>query len=227
MDRNRITAARAHGIIKLLKQITSEGDEFVVSDMNNPNLYLKAETAFSRPFELEVLLTKAPAWMEPAFVSIDEFLPLPIQEFKINPREDNRLVGEQGTVINIPAFTLQMKNGSTPAEMTVELKEVYGSGQLVQANLHTASGGKMLRSGGTIHIDASTNGNPAQVANGKHLDLEFPHGDEVAESMEVFNGRVDRSGNFDWVPKAGIVQLESRVREEFYINDVKVSKEEY
>ena len=80
MDRNRITAARAHGIIKLLKQITSEGDEFVVSDMNNPNLYLKAETAFSRPFELEVLLTKAPAWMEPAFVSIDEFLPLPIQE---------------------------------------------------------------------------------------------------------------------------------------------------
>jgi hypothetical protein len=227
MDRNRITAARAHGIIKLLKQITSEGDEFVVSDMNNPNLYLQAEAAFSRPFELEVFLTKAPAWMEPTFVSIDEFLPLPIQEFKINPREDNRLVGEQGTVINIPAFTLQLKNGSTPAEMTVELKEVYGGGQLVQANLHTASGGKMLRSGGTIHIDAATNGNPAQVANGKHLDLEFPHGDEVAESMEVFNGRVDRSGNFDWVPKAGIVQLESRVREEFYINDVKVSKEEY
>ena len=227
MEKNRITAARAHSIIKLLKQITTDGDEFIVSDMNNPSLHLQAELAAKRPFELEVLLTKGPSWIEPAFVSIDEFLPLPVQEFIIDPREDNRLVGEQGTVINIPAFTLQLKNGSTPAEMMVELKEVYGGGQLVQANLHTASGGKMLRSGGTIHIDASTNGKPAEVANGKHLDLEFPHGETVTENMEVFNGRVDRSGNFDWVPKAGIVQLESRVREEFYINDVKVGKEEY
>ena len=227
MDRNRITAARAHSILKLLKTVVSEGDEFIVSDVSNPYLHLQAELASKRPFELEILLTKGPEWIEPAFTSIDDFLPLPVQTFTINPREDNRLEGEQGTVINIPAFTLQLQNGSTPSEMTVELKEVYGGGQLVQANLHTASGGKMLRSGGTIHIDASTNGKPAQVANGKHLDLEFPHGEEVAENMEVFNGRVDRSGNFDWVPKAGIVQLESRVREEFYINDVKVSKEEY
>ena len=227
MDQNRITAARAHSILRLLKQITSEGDEFVVSDVNNPNLFLDAESASRRPFELEVLLTKGPAWIEPAFTSIDEFLPLPVQTFTINPREDSRLIGEQGTIINIPAFTLQLRNGTTPAEMTVELKEVYGGGQLVQANLHTASGGRMLRSGGTIHIDANTNGKPAMVASGKHLDLEFPHGEEVAENMEVFNGRVDRSGNFDWVPKTGIVQLESRVREEFYINDVKVSKEEY
>ena len=227
MEKNRITAARAHSILKLLKTIASEGDEFIVSDVSNPYLHLEAELASKRPFELEVLLTKAPAWIEPAFTSIDEFLPLPVQTFTINPREDSRLVGEQGTVINIPAFTLQLQNGSTPSEMTVELKEVYGGGQLVQANLHTASGGRMLRSGGTIHIDASTNGKPAQVASGKHLDLEFPHGEEVAENMEVFNGRVDRSGNFDWIPKAGIVQLESRVREVFYINDVKVSKEEY
>lgn len=227
MEKNRITAARAHSILKLLKTIASEGDEFIVSDVSNPYLHLEAELASKRPFELEVLLSKAPAWIEPAFTSIDEFLPLPVQTFTINPREDSRLVGEQGTVINIPAYTLQLQNGSTPSEMTVELKEVYGGGQLVQANLHTASGGRMLRSGGTIHLDASTNGKPAQVASGKHLDLEFPHGEEVTENMEVFNGRIDRSGNFDWIPKAGIVQLESRVLEEFYINDVKVSKEEY
>ena len=85
----------------------------------------------------------------------------------------------------------------------------------------------MLRSGGTIKIDASTNGKPAQVASGKKLDLEFPHGDELAENMEVFNGRIDRNGNFDWVPKQTSIQRESRVREEFYINDKKVSKEEY
>ena len=227
MDPNRITAARAHSILKLLNQITSETDEFIVSDMSNPYFQLQVEFASKRPFELEVLLTKDPSWVEPVFTRIDQFLPLPVQIFTINPREDNRLVGEQGTVINIPAFTLQLKNGSTPDEMTVELKEIYGGGQLVQANLHTASGGRMLRSGGTIHIDAATNGKPAQIAKDKHLDLEFPHGDEVVDNMEVFNGRVNRSGNFDWIPKAGIMQLESRILEEFYINDVKVSKEEY
>jgi|GEM_PF-902488 len=227
MDQNRITAARAHSILKLLNQITSETDEFIVSDMSNPYFQLQVEFASKRPFELEVLLTKGPSWVEPVFTRIDQFLPLPVQIFTINPREDNRLVGEQGTVINIPAFTLQLKNGSTPDEMTVELKEIYGGGQLVQANLHTASGGRMLRSGGTIHIDAATNGKPAQIAKDKHLDLEFPHGDEVVDNMEVFNGRVNRSGNFDWIPKAGIMQLESRILEEFYINDVKVSKEEY
>lgn len=225
--KNRITAARAHSILRLLKTVASEGDEFIVSDANAPNLQLQLELACKRPFELEVVLTKAAGWIEPSFTSIDNYLPLPVQTFTINPREDNRLVGVQGTVINIPSYTLELKNGSVPAEMNVELTEVYGGGQLVQANLHTASGGRMLRSGGTIHIDASTNGKPAQVAKGKHLDLEFPHGEEVAENMEVFNGRIDRNGNFDWVPKRATVKRESRVREEFYINDIKVTKEEY
>ncbi|MFT5311077.1 MAG: hypothetical protein ACI8VL_001990, partial [Bacteroidia bacterium] len=190
LDKNRITTARAHSIIKLLKQITSEEDRYEIVDVTNPYQPQEMDVSANRPFELEVILTKGQGWIEPLFTSIDEFLPLPVQTFTINPREDNRLVGKQGTVINIPAFTLQLKNGSVPSEMTVELKEVYGGGQIVQANLHTASGGKMLRSGGTIHIDASTNGKPAQVADDKKLDLEFPHGDDVAENMEVFNGRV-------------------------------------
>ena len=227
LDKNRITTARAHSIIKLLKQITSEEDRYEIVDVTNPYQPQEMDVSANRPFELEVILTKGQGWVEPLFTSIDELLPLPVQTFTINPREDNRLVGKQGTVINIPAFTLQLKNGSVPSEMTVELKEVYGGGQIVQANLHTASGGKMLRSGGTIHIDASTNGKPAQVADDKNLDLEFPHGDDVAENMKVFNGRVDRGGNFDWIPKNGIVQRESQVREAFYINDIGVSKEEY
>jgi hypothetical protein len=226
-EKNKITAARAHSIIKLLKTIASENDTILIVDVTDPFQHKDIDLSAAKPFELEVLLTKAAAWQAPQFTSIDEFIPLSVQTFNINPQEDNRLVGQQGTVINIPAYTLALLNGSVPSEMTVKLTEVYGNGQVVQANLHTASGGRMLRSGGTIHIDANTNGKPAQVARGKHLDLEFPHGDEVAENMEVFNGRVDRSGNFDWVPKAGIVQLETRVREEFYINDVKVSKEEY
>ena len=226
-EKNRITAERAHNIIKLLGQIASENDVFEIVDVTNPFGKQEVDLAANKPFALEILLTKAQGWIEPLFTSIDEFLPIPVQTFSINPREDSRLVGEQGTVITIPAFTLELKNGSVPDQMTVELKEVYGGGQLVQANLHTASGGRMLRSGGTIHLNANTNGKPAQVTNGKQLELEFPHGEDVAENMEIFNGRVDRAGNFDWVQNGLVIEREAQVRETFYINEQKVTKEEY
>ncbi|MCF8277123.1 MAG: hypothetical protein K9J17_10335 [Flavobacteriales bacterium] len=227
MEKNRITAARAHNIIKLLKQISNEDDVFVIQDISNPYLHLEAELASRRPFELEVILTKSQGKQAPIFTRIDDFLPLPVQTFTINPREDNRLVGNQGTVVNIAAFTLELKNGSVPSEMTVELKEVYGGGQLIQANLHTASSGRMLQSGGTIHIDANTNGKPAQVASGKSLELEFPHGDgEPSEAMEVFNGRIDRAGNFDWVQQGKNITV-MEMKETFYINGKEVTGEEY
>ncbi|TNF29552.1 MAG: hypothetical protein EP314_02580 [Bacteroidetes bacterium] len=226
MEKNRINAARANNIKNLLKSIGNEKDVILIQDMSNPYNPKPLDILSTKPWELEILLTKAPAWQEPKFTSIDAFLPLPVQTFTINPQEDNRLVGEQGTVINIPAYTLALLNGSVPSEMTVELTEVYGNGQIVQANLHTCSGGRMLNSGGTIHLDAHANGKQARVATGKELELEFPHGETVSEKMEVFNGRFDRQGNFDWIPEMKTVRV-SETRETFYINDVQVSKEEY
>jgi len=227
VEKNEINYQRCNSIIETLKSIGKETDSVQVVDASNPFLARPADGIGSSLLVLEVLLTKAPAWVEPKFTSIDAFLPLPVQSFTINPREDNRLVGAQGTVVNIPAFTLALANGSVPHEMTVELTEVYGNGQIVQASLHTASGGKMLQSGGTIHIDANTNGQKAHVAQGKELDLEFPHGfGEPYSDMEVFNGRIDRKGNFDWVA-AGQDQTITTVKESFYINDKQVSQEEY
>ncbi|MCF8461669.1 MAG: hypothetical protein K9G46_13180 [Flavobacteriales bacterium] len=226
-DKNRITSERANNIAALLKQLGSDKDQIEIIDVTDPYLTKPSELTSSKPFLLEVVLTKAQGWVAPAFTSIDEFLPLPVQTFNINPREDNRLVGQHGTVINIPAFTLELKTGTVPSTMIVELKEVYGGGTIVQANLHTQSGGRMLQTGGTLHIDAKTNGSQAQVATGKSLDFEFPHGNEMSEEgMEMFNGRVDRNGKFDWLPKRGKT-YEMVTKEKFYINEIEVSQEEY
>jgi len=226
-EKNRITAARAHSIVKLLKTITSEKDTFIIVDVTNPYQHKAMDVAAGKPFDLEVLLTKAPAWIEPEFTSIDEYLPMPVQTFQINPREDNRLVGEQGTVINIPANTLALGGGNVPPQMTVELKEVYGAGQILNADLHTMSGGEMLETGGTIHLAASTGGQQAHVQNGSAIDLEFPKAEPGDDEMQIFNGRVDRSGNFDWVDNGFVVERVPIVTEKFYINDKLVSKEAY
>lgn len=227
-EKNQINSKRANSIVSFLHQLGTEKDKVEVEDVSNAFHINTSDVTTPKILVLEVLLTKAPGWIEPAFTSIDEFLPLPVQTFTINPREDNRLVGDQGTVINIPAFTLELRNGIVPSEMNVELTEVYGNGQIVQADLHTASGGRMLQSGGTIHLAANTNGKEAQVAQGKSLELEFPYGeDEPSENMEVFNGRVDRNGNFDWVQNGLMIERVPVVRETFYINEKPVSKEEY
>ncbi len=226
-EKNRINSERANSIINLLRTIGSEDDEFLIQDMTNPYRPKPMDMASSQPFQLEVLLTKAAAWVEPEFTSIDEYLPMPVQRFQINPREDNRLVGEQGTVINIPANTLALKHGNVPIQMTVELKEVYGAGQILNADLHTMSGGDMLETGGTIHLAANTGGSPAHIQNGSAIDLEFPKTEPDEDEMQIFNGRVDRNGNFDWVDKGLVIERVPIVREKFYINNKLVSKEEY
>lgn len=227
MEKNRITAERANSIVALLKTIGSEDDNYLIQDVSNPYRPKPLDINSDKPWELEVLLTKAAGWVEPTFTSIDEYLPMPVQTFNINPREDNRLVGVQGTVINIPANTLALKHGNVPSQMTVELKEVYGAGQIINADLHTSSGGEMLETGGTIHLDAHTGNEKAHIAQGQAIDLEFPKNGTDKEGMQVFNGRVDRSGNFDWVDFGLVVERVATVREKFYINGELVSKEEY
>jgi hypothetical protein len=85
----------------------------------------------------------------------------------------------------------------------------------------------MLETGGTIHLNAHTNGSKARVANGQAIDLEFPKNGTNADGMQLFNGRVDRSGNFDWVDNGPVVERVPIVREKFYINEQEVTKEEY
>ena len=226
MEKNRINSERANNIVELLKRIGSDEDEIEIADVTNPYQPKPFDSGSNKPFELEVILTKAVGWVEPVFTSIDEYLPIPVQTFNIDPRVDNRLVGEKGTVINIPGNTLQLRNGTVPAQMTVELKEVYGGGTIVNANLHTNSGGKMLETGGTIHLDAHTNGSKAKVAYGEEIDLEFPgREDKKSEDMQLFKGQKDRNGNFDWIPRRRIQERTERSR--YFINDKAVSKAVY
>lgn len=226
-EKNRITSERANNIVALLKKISAVDDAFEIVDVTNPYRSKPLDMAATEPFELEVLLTKVAAWVAPKFTSIDDYLPMPVQTFLIDPREDNRLVGEQGTVINIPANTLALKRGNVPVQMTVELKEVYGAGQIINADLHTASNGQMLETGGTVHLAANTGGSPAHISNGQAIDLEFPKDESEENEMQLFNGRVDRGGNFDWIEKGLVIERIPIVREKFYINEKEVSKEEY
>lgn len=228
LEKNEIDITRAMRIASALKGIASPNDRIEMVDMTDGHAAKALDPHRRDRMTVEVLLKKAPAYVPPSFTPMEAFLPLPEQHFVIDPRQYNRLEGDHGTVVHIPAHALQLANGSVPERMNVSMVEVYDKGDFIRAGLHTASDGRMLRSGGSVRLTADAGGRAAQVAPGKELDLEFPHsGNEPASNMETFNGRVDRNGNFDWVRRGDRVERTMSVREEFFINGQEVSKQEY
>jgi len=212
-ERNMITTGRATNIAKLLTDLGATDEQIEIVD-------LSARTV---PTELVLEVVVSKTSRMPEFATLSEYMPLPVQFFEIDPRKDNLITGEQGTVIHIPAKTLCAANGQVPPQMQIELTEVYGQGTIIQADLHTQSGGRMLETAGTVLLEAFTDGRQARVAQGKEFEVRFAK-EEDGEPMETFVGRTDRNGRFDWVPR---YTGTTTYREEFYLNGKQISKEEY
>jgi hypothetical protein len=226
-QRNELSMARAHSIVNLLEANGAETDQIQVTDRYEKYGWPKGSEDAVHEMALQVEVTKGRPWVAPVLTSIDDYLPLPVQKFTIDPRKDQVITGQQGTEITIPANTLHCKDGSRTATMNMELTEVYGRNQLVNADLHTASNGRMLESGGTVLLEAFCGSSPAAVSPGKDISLSFPNEGEAKEGMETFIGETDRYGNFNWQQDRSGSYGGITYRDSYYINDKKVSKEEY
>jgi hypothetical protein len=228
LERNRLSNDRANSLVNLLEALGAEPDHIKVSDRYREFGWPRGEAGAGHEVALQVEVQKGETWTPPRITAINNYLPLPVQTFSIDPRKDAQIVGALGTVIDIPANTLRCTDGSIPPRMDMELTEVYGRDMLVNAGIHTVSDGRMLESGGTVLLEAHCRNCLGVVAPGKTIDLSFPNGGEAKEGMETFIGRRDRNGNFNWEQDRGVRSGgSSEVRERYYINDVEVSREEY
>ncbi len=228
VSRNRLSNDRANSLVNLLEALGADPDQIKVSDRYKEFGWPKGDGAGVHELALQVAVTKGPGYTAPRITSIAEYLPLPVQRFQIDPRKDERIIGEEGTVIDIPANTLRCTDGTVPPRMDMELTEVYGRDRLVNANIHTASNGRLLESGGTVLLEAKCRNCQGVVAPGKSIDLRFPYDGDALEGMETFIGRVDRNGNFNWEQDRGSRNGgRSEARYKYYINNKQVSQEEY
>jgi hypothetical protein len=226
-ERNQLSLNRANSIVELLINQGADVTQVIVSDRYEKYGWASQDSMTSHEMALQVELTKGSGWIAPEVTSISDYLPLPIQKFEIDPRKDQIIKGKQGTEISIAANTLRCMDGTIPASMSMELTEVYGQNQLVNADLHTASNGRMLESGGTILLEGSCGIKPAVITKGKSIDIKFPTHGEAKDGMETFIGSRDRNGNFNWNQELRTVNGGTTYRERYYINDKQVTKEEY
>lgn len=227
IGRNRLSTDRANSLVNLLEALGAEPDHIKVSDRYKEFGWSKGDGGGLHEMALQVEVQKGDAWVAPRIMAINDYLPLPVQTFAIDPRKDAQIVGALGTVINIPANTLRCTDGSIPPRMDMELTEVYGRDMLVNAGIHTVSNGRMLESGGTVLLEAHCRNCPGTVVPGKTIDLSFPRDGEAKEGMETFIGRKDRAGNFNWERDGRSANGGSETRYRYYINDREVSREAF
>lgn len=120
----------------------------------------------------------------------------PSQTFTINAQSAHTLKGNNGTVIKIKANSFVDKNGNVvQGDVNLEVKEIYGKGDMISSNAHTVSNDMILESGGEMYMDASRNGEPLMLANDKPIQVEMPtngNGD-----MQLFYGRPDQN-SINW-----------------------------
>lgn len=111
------------------------------------------------------------------------------------------LIGEEGTELLIPADAFVHADGSpVTSEVEIRLTEVANKQELILSNLPTQSNGRMLVSGGVIHIEALAEGKKVKLAPGKSVLVNFPGG--YIPDMQLFKGEYDVAGTMNWVPMA-------------------------
>lgn len=119
------------------------------------------------------------------------------------------MIGEEGTEILIPADAFVHEDGSpVTTEVEIRLTEVANKQELLLSNLPTQSNGRMLVSGGVIHVEALADGKKVRLAPGKSMLVNFPGG--YIADMQLFKGQYDASGTMNWVPMSESVGSQNR-----------------
>ncbi|MBI1226990.1 MAG: hypothetical protein GC192_17295 [Bacteroidetes bacterium] len=138
--------------------------------------------------------------------------PLP-QNFKIDPTEDNQITGKKGTAVFIPANVFRFEDGSVPTgEVQVELQESYTLTEMIGAGLHTMSDDRALETAGMIYVNATADGKPLKVQDGKAFVVSFPKNQQT-EEMDLFYSLALEDSVETWVPDYEMFEVETRLAE--------------
>lgn len=116
---------------------------------------------------------------------------LPSQFVRINTDRDTALHLAGGTIITIPAHSLEAAQGTI---VKLEIKEAIAIEDIITAGLYTESNGQALRSAGMIYINPV---GETKVRILKPLQVKIPTND-ISDKMMLFKGE-EKDGRINWV----------------------------
>ena len=122
----------------------------------------------------------------------------PSQVFTINPQKDTLIMGEEGTIINIPAGAFIIPDEKQGRQVNIVLEEYYDYASMIINNMTTMSNGLPLETGGMIYVNAFLDNRALTVMEDKPLTFMFP-GDTMVTGMQFFTGNTNPTGNMNWL----------------------------
>jgi hypothetical protein len=121
-----------------------------------------------------------------------------IQTYTIKGDRDTLLVGQNGTTLTILKNTFVNSQGQLAKKVSIDLVEINTISDIINANLQTTSGDKILQTGGMFFIDAKENNKSLAVAEGKLVYVEVSSNYKDTQ-MKIFDGKFDDNGKIDWI----------------------------
>lgn len=111
------------------------------------------------------------------------------QVFSIHANSDTTIICKEGTMIQISAnsFISEKTGNSISGTVQLKVKEYYKISDMILANLTTTSSGKILETGGMLHIAASANNENCIIEPGRDIKIGFPYSDKK-DDMTLFYG---------------------------------------
>lgn len=121
----------------------------------------------------------------------------PAQTFTLNTTKDTIITCAEGTKITIkPNLFITESGKEVTGNVQLKVKEFYKTSDILLANLSTASNGKLLETGGMLHIEAYSGSEKCQLKHGKNIELSFPT-NNFKKGMQLFRGTW-QDDNIDW-----------------------------
>lgn len=117
------------------------------------------------------------------------------QKFYIKNNRDTTIIGEKGSILFIPRGSLAFKNDTTKLKdqvIEIEFREAYTYQDMFLQNLTTSANGKMLQTGGMVHIGAKTlDGRELEIKENASLNLTMPSDKKLPKDMRLFTADRD------------------------------------
>ncbi|NLR91908.1 OmpA family protein [Flammeovirga agarivorans] len=107
----------------------------------------------------------------------------PKEEFLIDLTRDTTIVGQQGTILNIPAYSFALTENK---EVKIVLREAYTASSFIKNKLTSETNdGGLLSSKGMIHVEAYKEGEKVDLAPYKYISVKFK-GKKDGDGMSLY-----------------------------------------
>jgi hypothetical protein len=190
----RILAILLIVALSILSSCTNVADKADISSAQNQPITSDYAYQYNEPESPDEGLTGLSFDNTPASVLTDAVAK---QEFAVKNKKDTTIVGSKGIKVLIPKNCFDLPNPN--AEVKIELKEYTTAEDFFFANLTTGSDGRLLESGGTIYINATSEGRNVSLKKGQKLSLAFPTGKAKPKpGMQTFYGVKESDGTLNW-----------------------------